>query len=427
MDYIKHVRDPIHGFIGITNIELSVIDTPAFQRLRYIKQLGNVNLIYPSANHTRFEHSLGVMHLAGIFGAKMDCDENEIQNLRLAGLLHDIGHGPFSHSFENAISLVNREKCSHEKIGERIIREHAPLTEALGDRTESITELLYEDENYLGKIISSDLDVDRMDYLLRDSHHVGVKYGNYDIDRIMHCILHKEKYGQHYICIEEKGRYAIENFRLARLSMFLQVYQHKTVNIADHMINRAIVHSANEGDLKNTLKLNNYDFVQRFLELNDYSLMSSLINDSNDRARIMARKFFERNLLKEVYRENIKNFSVEHRRALMNLGIDTLHKLESKIAEEISDESCNVILGTWKFINKSYDLPSNESEQIYIVGKDGNIKQFADDMIIQSAKDRIEYATIMSDKKLKPGFTTKNLESIFNTTINSSKKGCVVF
>jgi uncharacterized protein len=225
----KTIRDPIHGDIEVSELELNVLDSPQMQRLRRIKQLSFCSLIYPGANHTRFEHSLGTMHIAGKMASAAGLDEEESKKIRLAALLHDVGHLPYSHSLESVLGL------NHEAIGKYLLKKS------------SLSEIITE--NYAlsevfgilagkgpGKIVSSQIDADRIDYLARDSHYTGVAYGVVDIERIINVTrLQKES-----LCFLEKGITAIESLLVGRNLMFSAVYFHHTVRIAEAMLQNAV-------------------------------------------------------------------------------------------------------------------------------------------------------------------------------------------
>lgn len=248
---IKHILDPIYGPIPLTPLELKIISEPIFQRLRNITQLSLASLVFPGATHNRFQHSLGTLHVMDklLYNLKIenklsqniDDEARIIQKMRVAALLHDCGHLPFSHTFENIDNQIN-----HEKIGKYII-EKTKINEILQDndiRGESIGSLISgnldfkdPDTEFLIKLIPllhSDADADRMDYLLRDSHFTGVPYGKVDIDRICNFVdLHEDK-----ICFHEKAQNALEDFLFSRYQMYKIVYIHKTVICYDLLLQK---------------------------------------------------------------------------------------------------------------------------------------------------------------------------------------------
>ena len=222
---VKIINDPVYGFIRFPEPELiRVIDHPWFQRLRNIKQMGLAHLVYPGAVHTRLAHSLGACHLMGkaldeLKAKDIVPDKEEYIAARLAALLHDIGHGPFSHSLEHTLVGVHHEKLSR-LIMHRMNEEFGGL---LGKAVE-IFDHSYP-SRYLHQLVSSQMDVDRMDYLNRDSFYTGVSEGVIGYDRILQMLTVRNN----ELMVEEKGVYSVEKFIIARRLMYWQVYLHKTV------------------------------------------------------------------------------------------------------------------------------------------------------------------------------------------------------
>lgn len=262
-----HFRDPVHGFIDITESECAVVDTTAFQRLRRIKQLATTYLVYHGAEHTRFGHSLGVMHLTSrvfdsilaknsdLFGGDPARRAYYRQLLRLVGLTHDLGHPPFSHASEDlfangrehedythdilfsdemaaAIDVVNADFQKEHGTQFRI----SPEAIWLAYTGDDIGSALYQpDFPFLKSLMDSELDCDKMDYLLRDSHYCGVNYGNFDLDRLVDSftVYRGKDNDQLKLAIASDGIQAVEEFVLARYFMFIQVYFHKTRRLLD--------------------------------------------------------------------------------------------------------------------------------------------------------------------------------------------------
>jgi uncharacterized protein len=229
----KIVNDPVYGFINIPYpILFDLIEHPYFQRLRRIQQLGLTNMVYPGANHTRFQHALGAMHLmeqaiAVLRSKGHEITETEAEAVMIAILLHDIGHGPFSHALESTIV----DNTSHEILSLLFMQE-------LNDYFEGKLQLaidIFQDKypkHFLFQLVSSQLDMDRLDYLRRDSFFTGVIEGIIGSDRIIKMldITNDE------LVVEEKGIYSIEKFLIARRVMYWQVYFHKTVISAENLL-----------------------------------------------------------------------------------------------------------------------------------------------------------------------------------------------
>ena len=233
MNKNKIINDPVYGFISIpTDLVYDLIEHRYFQRLRYIKQLGMTHLVYPGALHTRFHHALGAMHLMSLAIETLrykglQITQAEEEAVTVAILLHDIGHGPFSHALEQAII----EGVWHEDISVLLMNE---LNKQFGGRLAMAIEIFngtYH-KNFLHQLVSSQLDMDRLDYLNRDSFFTGVSEGVISSDRIIKMLNVVDD----HIVVEEKGIYSIEKFLIARRLMYWQVYLHKTVIAGEQLL-----------------------------------------------------------------------------------------------------------------------------------------------------------------------------------------------
>lgn len=266
-------RDPIHGFIEVSEEELRIINSAQFLRLRNIRQLATTYLVYHGAEHSRFGHSLGVMHLTSrVFDSIVnktphlfseDSLENNLrilryrQMLRIIGLVHDLGHAPFSHASEDLFPNkkvhedYTREILFNTEIGEYIFDIGAHFRKEYGedyDITPELIWMIYEGQDItnpkfivpdfmlLGKLMDGELDCDKMDYLLRDSLYCGVSYGKYDLNRFLSTIVAVKKNNHLQLAVEKGGVQAFEEFVLARYFMFIQVYFHKTRRCLDRML-----------------------------------------------------------------------------------------------------------------------------------------------------------------------------------------------
>lgn len=237
LKHTKIINDPVHGFIEIPKgILLDLIDTEAFQRLRRIKQLALSSLVYPGAVHTRFNHCIGAMHLTGqaldvLRNKGVDISEAEYEGTLMAILLHDIGHGPFSHALESVIL----PGLHHERMSKAIMLQ---LNDEFDGRLALAIDI-FEGKyprHFLHQLVSSQLDMDRLDYLKRDSYFTGVVEGLVSASRIIKTLQVKD--GR--IVVESKGIYSVEKFIVARRLMYWQVYLHKAVVSAEHMIVRIL-------------------------------------------------------------------------------------------------------------------------------------------------------------------------------------------
>ncbi len=236
-------RDPVHGiieFVGPDRQLATILETRAFQRLRHIKQMGFAWLVYPGAEHSRFGHALGAFHIATRVAHRLELNDDVARHVRLAALLHDIGHGPFSHSWEQVFPEID-----HETWGARIVGENAELRSVLDQIDPQLATALQQfwskdyQPAFARKLVSSQLDVDRLDYLLRDGHYSGAGYATYDLDWILHALrLEKVHTGDNPIDLVvdyRRGMFAVEQYLFARTYMYAQVYHHKTVRAAEWM------------------------------------------------------------------------------------------------------------------------------------------------------------------------------------------------
>ena len=287
----KIINDPIYGFVSLPDdIVYDLINHPYFQRLRRIKQLGLTNLVYPGALHTRFHHAIGAMHLMSealqVLKAKdIEITDDEVRGALNAILLHDIGHGPFSHALEHSIV----KGVSHEVISALLMDDLNKQFKGKLSLAIKIFNNQYH-KTFLHQLVSSQLDMDRLDYLKRDSFFTGVSEGVISTDRIIKMLnVVDDK-----LVVEAKGIYSIEKFLIARRLMYWQVYLHKTVlsaeNLLVNILKRAKELSSNGVDLFATPTLSLFlkndftkeDFIkkpellEKFAKLDDYDIMASL-------------------------------------------------------------------------------------------------------------------------------------------------------
>jgi len=336
MKFTMEINDPIHGFIGITETEAKIINSLAYQRLRRIKQLSGGHFVYPTAEHTRFGHCIGVMYLAGLSGrrllGRLGLGNQELQEVRIAGLLHDIGHGPFSHVFEEV--LIEKRGMNHEDVTEWMIlkSELGDLLEADGISKKRIADLVRgrqktKKDTIIAGIVAGQIDSDKMDYLIRDSFYCGVNYGLVDIHRLIDSIEISKDYQMQF---DIAARGALESFLVARYEMFLNVYYHKTVRSVEVMLVKLI------GAADKTLELTSFSTPEEFLELDDMSLISRVrgINpseseDAKEAAR-MVNLLDSRTLYKSAFEKVI------HTQDRFVSKILTKSKVRESIQEEIA-------------------------------------------------------------------------------------------
>ena len=308
----KFIRDSIHGNLPLDPFEIEVLDYPQLQRLRRVKQLGFISLIYPGANHSRFEHSIGTMHLASKLADQLELSKEDKDLVRIAGLLHDAGHGPFSHVSE-AVLGVNHEEITAFVIEKTSI--HDKLSEKFD--TKEIIDII-NGEGKLGPIISGDLDMDRMDYLIRDSHYTGVAYGVIDTERIISNLkLERE------LILDIKGVQAAESALTARYLMYPSVYQHHTTRIINAMFRRCL------RDLINQDNLDPKDMYKY-----DDSDMISMCRHSEGLSREMMEKIDNRNLLKRAKVLPVNLF--EEPEKIFKIEKEDILKAEEEISEDFN-------------------------------------------------------------------------------------------
>ena len=313
---LKILNDPVHGFIKIPcEFIFDLLEDPWSQRLRFIKQLGLTDMVYPGATHSRFIHSLGALHLMAqalttLRKKKVEISDKEFEAALIAILCHDLGHGPFSHSLEFNIS----GKISHEDIS--LIIMHI-LNRKFNNKMDLAIDMFTgkHHRKFFNDLISSQIDMDRLDYLLRDSFYTGVIEGSVGSDRIISML----NTADNRLVVEEKGVYSIEKFLIARRFMYWQVYMHKTVLSADQMLKRIIrrarhlimngqqVPSTTAVDyflkthinLKELVEGKNTEFSAMFFKLDDSELITSLRKWAEHPDNIlsdMARAFLQRQL-----------------------------------------------------------------------------------------------------------------------------------
>jgi HD superfamily phosphohydrolase len=323
------IRCPVYGFVTISDWEREIISQPAFQRLRRIRQLAWTDYVYPGAMHTRFEHSLGVMHMAtllyrGVAERSEDILRSELGYnrdglrrhevlVRLAALLHDVGHSPFSHAAEDVFPPISDDvpdkRYRHEQYSSMVVREcfsevisGHPLNRNCGFTANDVANLLEgnpeaEQATFWRELIDGQMDADRMDYLLRDSHHAGVDYGRYDWRRLTNtvsaCPGTGELGGGPRIGVSEGGWHAAEGLILARYFMFTQVYFHKTRVILDYHLQRALGEMLPSGHFARPVG----DELQDYLTWDDWKVLGLL---SSKQGGEHGRRLTERDHFKEI-------------------------------------------------------------------------------------------------------------------------------
>lgn len=292
------IKCPIYNYIHINSLEKDLIDTYPFQRLRRLRQLVGADYAYPGACHTRFEHSLGVMHLAGELSTTMakngQLTVDEVQEIKVAALLHDVGHGPFSHVFE-PILIQNLNK-THEDMSAWIIKktEISDVMKREGIDPTKVSELAIgklknTKKQFMNQIISSAVDVDKMDFVVRDTYHTGAEYGHVDIFRLIYTMDIMDN----SIAIDLTALTTLETFILARIESFRAIYFHRVSRAAQIMLEKAMTIA------KDKLGLTNIEEINDYLKLDDYSMWTHL-KEAEESKKIIDR-LERRELLKQAY------------------------------------------------------------------------------------------------------------------------------
>lgn len=386
----KIINDPVYGFISIpSGLIYDLIEHPYFQRLRNIKQVSLTHMVYPGALHTRFQHALGAMHLMGLAietlrGKGVEITREEEEAVTIAILLHDIGHGPFSHSLEHSIV----EGVSHEYISDCIMDD---LNKSFNGRLDLAIAIFRNQypKYFLHQLVSSQLDTDRMDYLIRDSFYTGVTEGVISFNRIIKMLT----VADNELVVEEKGIYSIEKFLIARRLMYWQVYLHKTVVSAEHMLVK-ILHRAKQLGLEGQelfatpplhhflkTKVNKASFetsrlhLSTFLKLDDVDILASMKvwTAHQDKAlSLLCRQLLGRRLNRveimnakpdEKHLNRIKDAAIQYF-SLSDSEVDyfVYSNIISNSAYNIGNESIKILMkdGSFKDITEASDLSNLE-------------------------------------------------------------------
>ena len=358
-EYLE-ITDPIHDFIRLNKTEQQIIDTSVFQRLRRIRQLSGAHLTYPGAQHTRFEHSLGVMHIASMAGIALQSKgittKDDISNLRLAALLHDIGHGPFSHLFEEVLQRKN--KRSHEQIGKQIIlkTEICDILSKNGFDKKLIHNLAVGEGKlqFMNEIVSGALSADMMDYLLRDGYFTGAEHAKIDHNRITYSLdVYKKK-----LALDRSALVNFETMMISRFQMFKAVYFHKTVRSGEVMLLEAMTLADDELGLT-SLTLNDY------VKQTDESIMALLLSVPETTRELKAAKkiamdYQNRKLFKCVFESTLSS----------NLSQKVMQELKDRIVRKSKVDVSQVFLDTSTTNSIPLTPSKKESKSIILVKND---------------------------------------------------------
>ena len=393
---LKILNDPIYGFIRIPNsLIFDIIEHPSFQRLRRVSQMGFSNLVYPGANHTRFHHALGCLHLMqkaiNVLRVKgINISKEEENALCIAILLHDIGHGPFSHALEHSIVTG----ITHEEISLKYMKQLNKEFEGKLDLAIEIFTGKYH-RLFLQQLISSQLDIDRLDYLKRDSFYTGVAEGNISSDRLiaMMNVVDDE------LVIEKKGIYSVEKFLIARRLMYWQVYLHKTSLGAEYILVKVLKRAKELAEknidlfcssslhhfLYNKTNQDNFDTrtLDLFSKLDDYDLLSAIKEWTNHSDKIisnLSNMIVNRNLPKvEIYDEKVSEVDVSHhiKRFMKTSGLPNKQASYFVFNGDISNQAYN-LQEPIKILNKKGEMEDIilASDQLNLQALSKPVKKF---------------------------------------------------
>jgi hypothetical protein len=327
-EYWGFIKDPLYGYIRLTEVERNVIDSLAVQRLRRIRQLAGAEFVYPAANHTRFEHVLGTMYLAGVVSESLPVHltSEEKQRIRLAALLHDVGHAPFSHLFEPL--LLKYMGKNHEDISRWIIA-NSTLTDIINSQGFDAEELSglaigkpsKSDRSFLGQIISSSFDVDKMDFVVRDSYHTGAGYGSVDVFRLIYTMDVLDG----NLAVDVTALPTLESLILARLESFKAIYFHRACRAVQMMLLKAL------DAAKSDLTILQAKTPDEYLEWDDYTVWAKL--SANPSSREIVREIAARKLLKCAYERTF------YAKDELASSVFTKENVRLKLEEEIASKA----------------------------------------------------------------------------------------
>ena len=374
MSYRKIINDPVYGFITIDDpLIFTIISHPYYQRLRRIHQMAMAALVYPGAVHTRLHHSLGAYHLmcnaiSELKSKGFEITKEEEQGAKAAILLHDIGHGPYSHALEHTLI----EGVTHEEISLLLMKN---MNDQMNGQLQIAIDIFIDKhpKKFQHQLVSGQLDVDRMDYLMRDSFFTGVTEGVIAYDRIIKMLtVHNGE-----LMIEEKGIYSIEKFLVSRRLMYWQVYLHKTVLCAEKMMVNIIkrakaVKAESPSATLNIFLSDDYKqhgiekFLTEFCDLDDYDFLNAIkqwMHHPDKVLSFLCKGLINRNLLK------VKYFSRPVPAELLNRK-----KTEAAQKLNISEEEASYVTFTGETENKTYNTLD---EHIHILFKDGTVKDIS--------------------------------------------------
>jgi HD superfamily phosphohydrolase len=411
--YWGEIKDPVHGYVYITEREKEVIDSYPVQRLRRLRQLAGSEYVYPGANHTRFEHSVGAMYLAGKVTENPNIsrliNEEEGETVRVAALLHDVGHGPFSHVFEH---LLDRElHKTHEDMTQWII-ENSELKDALGENGYNPSEvarlavgkLQESKKTFLNQIISSAVDVDKQDFIVRDTYHTGAEYGFIDVFRLIHAL----DVFDGGLAIDLGALSALESLIIARIESFKSIYFHRVGRAAQIMLAKAM-EDANE-----ELGLTGFKTPEEYMAMDDYTVWAKLKNCGKSAA--IVRNLERRRMLKCAYERTF----YEKDALISNIFSRETHRrqLQEDIAKKAGVATEEVIIDVPTVPSVPYHhtvlLEPMEIPVFYKTQSGGKIKQRLSETsrIFETLRGFINILRVYTDERSRESVGQASLETL---------------
>jgi len=313
--------------------------------------------------------------------------------IRIAALLHDLGQGPFSHILEEPMRWINGEEYSHEDVTKLMINTESQIGKALGSLKQDVLDL-FDGESLGSDIISSSLDVDKLDYLRRDSYHTGVAYGLFDIDQVIRTVCMVSETGRNYLGVQEKGMDALESYRLARYAMHMQVYEHHARLVADDMFLKAIkLALEDECIVREDLKVSNGEkFLNNFLKLDDFSIQHQILQSSSRNARNLIENIRNRRLLKRALMTPLTKEGCPDalkRKRIVGMSKAEIENAENRIAQELGINSAHVIVHLQSIKIKLYErfeqTFGSKEKPIYVKRKNGPVFSFDEESPISAS------------------------------------------
>ncbi len=394
---LKIINDPIYGFITIPNeLIFDLIEHPYFQRLRRISQMGLSHLVYPGAQHTRFHHALGCLHLMRkaiqvLRFKSIEITEEEEEALYIAILLHDIGHGPFSHAMENSII----EGVSHEHLSLKFMQK---LNEDFEGKLSLAIQLFTNQhpKSFLTQLLASQLDIDRLDYLKRDSFYTGVAEGNINSERLITMLNVKD----HQLVVEEKGIYSVEKFLVARRLMYWQVYLHKTGLVAEQllikMLKRAKYLIQNKVKLQASESLLFFmkqqgqidvitdEILESFAKLDDYDIVSAIKEWTNCGDRVLEE------LCEMILNRNLLKIKLKSKPISKEKFFNKTEMIKAKY--NLTEEEVSYFVFTGSTTNLAYQTLTTPINILYKNGKIKDVSKASDQLNLKAlAKPVVKY------------------------------------